>query len=66
MCNIELLTTNLRSVPNFRKRQGRRYELHNLLTIMVLSMLSGSDDLEAIALYCVKKADFFTFTWSVG
>jgi predicted transposase YbfD/YdcC len=58
MCNIEILTTNLQSVPDFRKPQGRRYKLHNLLTIMILSMLSGSDDFEAMSLYCVKKAYF--------
>lgn len=58
MCHIELLTENLRTVPDFRKRQGRRYKLHNLLTIMILAMLSGSDDFEAMALYCVTKTDF--------
>jgi predicted transposase YbfD/YdcC len=58
MCNIELLTTNLQSISDFRKPQGRRYKLHNLLTIMILAILSGSDDFEAMSLYCVKKADF--------
>jgi predicted transposase YbfD/YdcC len=58
MCNIELLTANLQCISDFRKPQGRRYKLHNLLTIMILAMLSGSDDFEAMSLYCVKKADF--------
>lgn len=58
MCNIELLTENLRTITDFRKPQGQRYKLHNLLTIMVLAILSGSDDFESMALFCIKKVDF--------
>lgn len=58
MTHIDLFRENLKSVPDFRKPQGKRYELYNLLTIMVLSMLSGADDFEAMALYCREKSDF--------
>jgi predicted transposase YbfD/YdcC len=58
MSNIEVFTNNLKTIPDFRKPQGQRYKLHNLLTIMVLAMLSGCDDFESMALYCEKKADF--------
>lgn len=58
MPNIEIFTNNLKTLPDFRKPQGQRYKLHNLLTIMVLSMLSGCDDFESMALYCEKKVDF--------
>ena len=58
MANIELFITALYSIPDFRKPQGRRYNLYNLLTIMVLSMASGCDDFESMALFCKKKSDF--------
>jgi predicted transposase YbfD/YdcC len=58
MLNIDIFIEGLKSIPDFRKPQGQRYKLHNLLTIMVLSMLSGSDDFEAMSLYCVKKSVF--------
>ena len=58
MPNIEIFTNNLKTLPDFRKPQGQRYKLHNILTIMVLSMLSGCDDFESMALYCEKKVDF--------
>ena len=58
MHNIELFTETLKSITDFRKPQGQRYKLHNLLTIMVLAMLSGCDDFESMALYCKKKATF--------
>ena len=58
MCNIEIFTNNLKTLPDFRKPQGQRYKLHNLLTIMVLAMLSGCDDFESMSLYCEKKVDF--------
>ncbi len=58
MTNIEIFTEALHSIPDFRKRQGRRYNLYNLLIIIVLSMASGSDDFESMALFCVKKSKF--------
>jgi predicted transposase YbfD/YdcC len=58
MQNIEVFTERIKSITDFRKAQGQRYRLHNLLTIMVLAMLSGCDDFESMALYCKKKASF--------
>lgn len=58
MQNIEVFTEELKSITDFRKPQGQRYKLHNLLTIMVISMLSGCDDFESMSLYCKKKVDF--------
>jgi predicted transposase YbfD/YdcC len=58
MTNIETFNNSLKSIPDWRKPQGKRYKLHNLLTIMVLAMLSGADNFESIALYCKEKAAF--------
>jgi predicted transposase YbfD/YdcC len=48
----------MKQIPDFRKRQGKRYLLCNILTIMVLAMLSGADDFEAMALFASEKSDF--------
>ena len=58
MTTIEIFTNNLKEIPDFRKPQGQRYKMHNLLAIMLLAMLSGSDDFESIALFCIKKRSF--------
>jgi predicted transposase YbfD/YdcC len=58
MQNIEVFTEKIKSITDFRKPQGQRYRLHNLLTIMILAMLSGCDDFESMSLYCKKKAIF--------
>ena len=58
MQNIEVFAERIKPISDFRKPQGQRYRLHNLLTIMVLAMLSGCDDFESMALYCKKKATF--------
>jgi predicted transposase YbfD/YdcC len=58
MTNIAIFKESLKSIKDFRKPQGKRYELHNLLTIMVLAMLSGADDFESISLYCKEKSAF--------
>lgn len=58
MQNIEVFTESLKSITDFRKPQGQRYRLHNLLTIMVLAVLSGCDDFESMALYSKKKTTF--------
>ena len=58
MTKIEVFSEHLECIKDFRKPQGKRYQLHNLLTIMVLVMLSGCDDFEAMALFSRKKADF--------
>jgi hypothetical protein len=58
MTDIAAFAQSLTSIPDTRKPQGIRYKLHNLLTIMVLSMLSGCDDFESMALFCKSKSEF--------
>ena len=58
MTNIELIVSDFKQISDPRKAQGKRYKLHNILTIMVLSMLSGCDDFESMALFCKEKSDF--------
>lgn len=58
MTNIELILSDFKQIIDPRKAQGKRYQLHNILTIMVLSMLSGCDNFEAMALFCHQKSDF--------
>ena len=58
MTNIEVFKTELAKIKDFRKPQGKRYQLHNILTLMVLGILSGCDDYEAMALFCRTKAEF--------
>jgi predicted transposase YbfD/YdcC len=58
MTNIDLFVHHLSHIKDYRHRQGQRYKLHHLLTIMVLSTLSGSDDFESMALFCKEKSDY--------
>jgi predicted transposase YbfD/YdcC len=58
MTDIALFVEHVKSVQDFRKAKGQRYKLHNLLTLMVLAMLSNADDFESMALYCKRKASF--------
>jgi predicted transposase YbfD/YdcC len=58
MTNIDLFSTALHSLSDFRKPQGQRYNFHNILTIIILSIASGCDDFESMALFCQKKSDF--------
>jgi predicted transposase YbfD/YdcC len=58
MTNIDLFYTALHSLRDFRKPQGQRYNFYNILTIIILSMASGCDDFESMALFCKKKSDF--------
>lgn len=58
MTNISIFVEQMKRVPDFRKPQGQRYKLHNLLTMMVLAMLSGADDFEAMAAFCKEKQAF--------
>jgi predicted transposase YbfD/YdcC len=58
MTDINVFSAHLSVVPDFRKPQGKRYQFHHLLTLMVLGMLSGCDDFESLELFCKKKAEF--------
>lgn len=58
MTHLSLFVEQMKLIPDFRKRQGRRYELHHLLTIMVLAMLASADDFEGIASFAKEKQGF--------
>ncbi len=50
----------MEQIPDFRKRRGRRYNLHNLLVISILAFLSGADDFEGIAAFAKRKQVFLS------
>ena len=58
MENIQLLVEEVKQVKDFRKARGQRYKLYNLLTIMILAVISGADDFVAAAAYCKGKKNF--------
>jgi DDE_Tnp_1-associated len=49
MFDLDALYQVLQTVPDQRKRRGRRYALANLLLIAVLAKLAGQDSSRAIA-----------------
>lgn len=58
MTHIEIFVEHLKGIKDYRKAKGQRYNLHNLLAIMVLAMLSNADDFESMSLYCKRKSVF--------
>lgn len=50
----------MEQIPDFRKRRGRRYNLHNLLIVSILAFLSGADDFEGIAAFAKRKKVFLS------
>ena len=60
MEEINKISSKLQEIPDFRRLRGRRYNLHNLLTISILAIVSGADDFEAMASFANKKAVFLT------
>lgn len=58
METIEPIKSHLCSIPDFRKARGQRYNLHNLLTISILAVVSGADDFEMIAAFAQRKQSF--------
>ena len=60
MSGIKLLVLETRKIQDFRKNRGRRYELHNLLSIFILAVIAGADDFVAIATFASSKKDFLT------
>lgn len=58
MTNIDFFYEALNSLKDFRKPQGQRYNFHKILTIIILSIASGCDDFESMALFCRKKSDY--------
>lgn len=58
MESIQLLVQEAKQIEDHRKARGRRYNLHNLLAIVILSVIAGTDDYAAIAEYCRSNKDF--------
>lgn len=59
MTHIPIFVSALKEgIVDFRKPQGRRYDLHNLLTIMILCIAANGEDFEAMSLFCREKSDF--------
>lgn len=55
---IELLVAQVKEIKDFRKPQGTRYKLYNLLAIFTLAVIAGADDYVAISAYAKSKKDF--------
>jgi predicted transposase YbfD/YdcC len=58
MESTEKLVLMMRNVPDFRKPQGQRYKLYNLLTISVLAISAGADTFEDFSAFCQSKESF--------
>lgn len=58
MGSIDLLVQQTKQIKEHRKARGQRYRLHNLLAIIILSIIAGADDYVAISQYCKSKKDF--------
>jgi predicted transposase YbfD/YdcC len=59
MTHIPIFVSALKAdIVDFRKPQGKRYDLHNLLTIMILCIAANGEDFEAMSLFCRQKSDF--------
>lgn len=58
MDKVDKITSKMKEVTDFRKHKGRRYKLHNILTISILSLLSGADDFDGMAVFAKSKKDF--------
>lgn len=58
MHSIQLLIEEVKQIKDYRKARGQRYRLHNLLSIIILSVIAGADDYVAISEYCKSKKDF--------
>lgn len=60
MTNISLLVSKLQEIQDFRQARGQRYNLHNLLAISILAIISGADDFEAIAEFTRSRCQFLS------
>lgn len=58
MESIQLLVQEVKQIKDYRKARGQRYRLHNLLAIIVLSIIAGADDYVGISEYCKSKKEF--------
>ena len=55
--SVQALAAHLATVPDRRKRRGRRYPLPPLLALAVLAKLAGQSRLEALADWAKLRAD---------
>ncbi len=55
-CSLQALAAHLQTVPDRRKRRGRRYPLPPLLTLAVVAKLAGHSRLEALADWAKLRA----------
>lgn len=58
MESIKLLVQEVKQIKDYRKSRGQRYNLHHLLSIIILSVIAGADDYVAISEYCKSKKTF--------
>jgi len=58
MRSIDLLVQEVKQIKDDRSSRGQRYNLHNLLSIIILSVIAGADDYVAISAYCKSKKEF--------
>ena len=55
---LESLKTCFNGVTDFRKPQGKQFLLNELLSVSILSMLSGAEDFTGMAEYSKEKETF--------
>ncbi len=55
---IKALKESFDDVRDFRKAQGKQFELQELLAASVLAVLSGAEDFTGMAEYCKEKTEF--------
>src|ERR687885_128121 len=55
--SVQALAAHLATVPDRRKRRGRRYPLPPLLALAVLAKLAGQSRLEPLADWATLRAD---------
>ena len=58
MHSIQLLIEEVKQIKDYRKPRGQPYRLHNLLSIIILSVIAEANDYVAISEYCKRKKDF--------
>ena len=62
---IEALKLSFQKVEDFRKPQGKEFDLHELIAASILSVLCGADDFVVMSGFCKEKSgflsDYFSF-----
>lgn len=65
-----MLLEYLRKIPDFRRSQGRRYDLASILLVAILASISGANSYRDIKIFCkthfrTLKKTFDIHWWSV-